>query len=148
MYRDAEFPVNVSQVSRVVDEADVFVIAFPLFGERLLVDARATPDEGALVKVVPGVSSVQERYDALRDMRPNFPLPEKFTFFVWPRSVSALNRMSIWERIKSRVEASGTEARDACQEAFEELQRLEHMQVVAALKGEGFRSLYERGAPQ
>lgn len=146
MYMDTEFPINVSHVTRVVDEADVFVIAFPLLAERLLVDARATPEECALVKVVPGVSSVQERYDTLRELRPNFPLPEKFTFFVWPRSVSALRRMSIWERIRSRVEASGGEARDACQEAFEELQRLEHRQVMAALQGDGFRSLYERGA--
>ena len=52
--------------------------------------------------------------------------------------------MSIWRRIKSRIEAYGAEAREACQEAFVELQRLERAQVVAAVKGDGFRSIYQR----
>jgi len=145
MYMDTEFPIDVNQIARVVEEADVFVIGFPFFGERLLVDARATPEEGPLVKVVPGVSSVEERYDSLREMRPNFPLPEKFTFLIWPRSVATLSRLSIWGRIVSRVEVSGAGLKEACQEAFDELERLERSQVLAALRGEGFRSLYEKG---
>lgn len=146
MYMDMELPVNVSQVTRVVEEAEVFVIGFLIFGERLLVDARARPEEGPLIKVVAGVSSVQERYDTLREMRPNFPLPEKFFFLVWPRSVSALQRLSIWDHITSRLEASAPEARGACQEAFRELQRLEHSQMMASLQGKGFRSVWERGS--
>lgn len=145
MYMDTDLPINMDQVARVVEEADVFVVAFLLFGERLLVDARATPEEGPLVKVVPGASSVQERYRALRQMRPNFPPPERFAFFVWPRPVEALDRLSIWGRIVGRLGATGAEAREACGEVFKELQRLESSQVMAALKGEGFRSLWERG---
>ena len=144
MYMDTEFPVNVSQVTRVVDEAEVFVIGFMLFSERLLVDARATPDEGPLVGVVPGVGSADERYETLRQMRPNFALPEKLIFFVWPRSVLALDRLSVWGRILSRLEAMGAGAREDCENAFHELQRLERAQVTASLRGEGFRTIWER----
>lgn len=145
MYMDTEFPVNISQVMRVVDEAEVFVVGFLLFGERLLVDTRSTSEEGPVVKVVPGVSSIEERYEALREMRPNLPLPEKFVFLVWPRSVSALDRLSIWGRILDRLVASGAQARECYQEAFEELRRLELSRVMAALRGEGFRSIWGRG---
>lgn len=136
--------MNVGQVTRVVDEAEVFVIGFMLFPERLLVDTRATPDEGPLVKVVPGVASVDERYEELRKMRPNFPLPDKLIFFVWPRSVSALERLSIWGHVLSRLEALGAGSAEECANAFRELQRLEQSQVMAALKGEGYRSVWER----
>lgn len=144
MYMDTEFPINVNQVKRVVEEADVFVIGFPFFTERLLIDTRVTDENGPLVKVVPGVSSLQERYATLREMRPNLPLPEKFTFFIWPRSVTALARLSIWGKIVNRLGSSGTDARGACEGVFRELQRIELAQVIAAVKGEGFRSIYQR----
>lgn len=144
MFMDTEFPVNVSHVTRVVDEAEVFVIGFMLFPERLLVDARATPDEGPLVRVVTGVASVDERYESLRQMRPGFPLPDKLIFFVWPRSVTALERLSIWSRIMDRLEVLGAGAREECEKAFQDLQSLEHGQVVAAIKRDGYRSIWER----
>ncbi len=144
MYMDTEFPINVSQVTRVVDEADVFVMGFMLFPERLLVDARATPDEGPLVSVVPGVGSADERYESLRRMRPNFALPEKLIFFVWPRSILALERLSVWGRILSRLEALGAGTKYDCERAFHELQRLELAQVTASLRGEGYRTIWER----
>lgn len=144
MYADTEFPVNVGQITRVVEEEEVFVIGFVLFPERLLVDTRATPDDGPMVKVVPGVSSVDERYDSLRSMRPNFPLPEKLIFFVWPRNVHALERMHIYRRIIGRVEALGSGATDECESAFRELERLEQAQVEAAIRGDGYRSIWLR----
>ncbi len=144
MYMDTEFPVNVSQVTRVVDEAEVFVVGLMLFPERLLVDARATPDEGPIVKIVPGVSSVEERYRSMREMRPNFPLPERLIFFVWPRSVSALERLSVWGRIIGRLEALGSNIREDCASAFLELQRLEQAEAVAAVAGNGYRSIWDR----
>ncbi len=144
MYMDAEFPVNVSHVTRVVDEAEVFVVGFMLFPERLLVDARATPDEGPIVKVVEGVASIDERYQSIREMRPNFPLPERLIFFVWPRSVLALERLSIWGRILDRLETLGFGIGEDCAIAFDELQRLEKAQAVAAVSGAGYSAIWER----
>ncbi|MDO8689719.1 MAG: hypothetical protein Q7R39_06860 [Dehalococcoidia bacterium] len=141
---DTEFPVNVSQVTRVVDEAEVFVVGFMLFPERLLVDARATPDEGPIVKIVPTVSSLDERYQWMRENRPNFPLPERLIFFVWPRSVSALERLSIWARILDRLESLGSGVGQDCARALLELQRLERAQAVAAVAGDGYGAIWER----
>jgi hypothetical protein len=145
MYMDAEFPINLAQVSRVVEEAEVFVIGFMIFGERLLVDTRTSPEEGPLIKVVPGVSSVEERYETLRELRPYFPLPDRFVFLVWPSSVANLKRQGIWEKLVARYTALGDpQAEQVCQEAFDELVRLEGEQVLAALKGEGYKSIWER----
>lgn len=144
MYLDTEFPVNLGQVSRVVDEAEVFVFGFLLFAERLLVDARASLEEGPLVAVVAGVSSTDERYESLRRLRPSFPMPEKFVFLVWPRSVSSLETLSVWARLLKRLEPSGPQTAETCRNVLAELQRLEKEQVAAAIKGQGFRSIWER----
>lgn len=49
----------------------------------------------------------------------------EFTFFIWPRSVSALARLSIWGKMVNRLGSYGTDARGACDGVFIEIQRIE-----------------------
>jgi hypothetical protein len=140
---DSNFPIDLEGINKIVESADVFVIGFTIFPERLLVDSRYDSDESPLVKVVPPVSSVEERYRHLRELRPRFQLPDKFMFFVWPKPVASFERMGIWQRIIDRALASGhSGVLDRCREAIRELKRREEDSVIAAIKGDGYQNLW------
>ncbi|MBI4299876.1 MAG: hypothetical protein HY677_01980 [Chloroflexi bacterium] len=140
---DNDFGVNIGEVFRVIDAADVFVIGFSLFPERLLVDARTDAYEGPLVEVVGPASSVEDRLKNLRELRPRFPPPEKFTFFVWPKRIATMDRLGVWDRIRRRCDAfRQREMLEQCEKAFRQLEQLERGAMVSAVKGEGYQVIW------
>ena len=86
---DTDYPINLSEIHRLIDTAEVLIIGFTLFPERLLVDARYDAQEGPLIMMVPSVSSIEERREYLRGLRPRFALPERIMFFIWPKPVAS-----------------------------------------------------------
>lgn len=142
---DSDFPIDLPGITQIIDAADVFVIGFTIFAERLLVDARYDAEEGPLVLVVPPVASVEERYRHLRELRPRFRLPERFMFFVWPKSMASLERLGLWERLRQRALASGhVGVLRSCDDALTLLKQKERDGIIAAIKGEGFQDLWRR----
>lgn len=145
MDMDSFLQANLGPLLEAVDIADVLVIGFSTFAERLLVDPRTTSMLGPYVRVVQPVSNVEERVRELRALRPGLPDPERFVFFVWPRSVGALVELGVWERVLGRLRSAEHPAgeRDA-QRALRELVELEHAEIVAAIQGTRYRTLWER----
>lgn len=141
-----EFGVDLEEVLRVIDTAEVLVVRFHFIDKRLLIDFRTRPGIEPLVKVVPRAESVEERFRSIKRLRPEFPLPERVLTFHWPRSVPVLLASGAWQHLVDRASALGTdETTDACARALEELMTLERKEVIGAIAGAGhYQTLWER----
>ena len=102
-----EFGIDLDEVRRVIDSAEVLVVRFSLTDRRLLIDCRTNETDGPLVRVVPPVASAEERFKALKQMRPRFRSPERIFNLQWPRHARALAESGIWEYMARRVVALG-----------------------------------------
>lgn len=143
---DADYGVDLDEIRRVVDEAEVFIVRFEHVDRRLLVDARSAEGDPPMIRIVRAVSSAAERYRELQQLRPKMSLPEQITVFSWPKQSKALRESGIWERIESRlVGLGGPDLGRECEVAFDELVAAERAEIVAAIRGgEGFETLWER----
>jgi hypothetical protein len=143
-----EYGIDLDEVRRVIDAADVLVVRFSVTDRRLLIDARTSESEGPLIKVVPPVASGEERFKSLKMMRPRFRTPQRILTFQWPRHARALREAGIWDHITRRLVALGREGTAAqCDEAFAQLVEEERCAELAAVRGdEGFKTLWARDA--
>ena len=66
---EQNFGIDIDEIRRVVDEAEVFIVRFPRIERRLLVDARAADDDPPMIRIVPRVSSAAERAEVAAAIR-------------------------------------------------------------------------------
>ena len=142
---DTDFRMDVDEINRNIDTAEVMGVYFPLIRKTLLIDTRSDGVDGPMIRVVPMVNNMEERFRSLRRLRPRFPRPESVTLIPWPKYVTSLKRLGIWDRVVQRfVGAGDMEAVRACEETFNELAELEKREIVEAIKGERYTTLWER----
>lgn len=141
---NAGYGIDLDEVRRVIDAADVLVVRFSVTDRRLLVDARTSDTEGPMIRVVPPVSSGQERFKALKMMRPRFRSPDRILTFQWPRHARALVESGLWDHLARRLCALGWSDTGAqCDEALRDLLREEReVEIRAITGGEGFKTLW------
>jgi len=141
-----DYGLDIDEVTRVIDAAEVLVVRFAILDKRLLIDARTSETDGPLIAVVPRAQSVEDRFKSLKKLRPLFPLPEKIMSFMWPRHVETMKNAGVWEKIESRLVSLGGEPMvEKCQSAYRELAHQERLEVLSAIRGgEGYQSLWER----
>jgi hypothetical protein len=141
-----DYGLDMEEVGRVIDNADVLVVRFAILDQRLLIDTRTNENEGPVIAIVPKAGSVEERFKSLKKMRPRFPLPEKIMSFLWPRHIETFRNSGLAERIESRlVSLGGEEMIPRCRKALEELEREENAEVQSAIRGgETYQTLWER----
>lgn len=143
---DNDFSVDVSEILSTIRTADVITIRFVTVGQRLLLDFRTTELDGPLVRVVKPVRSVQERYASLKKLRPRLDAPEKIVAIWWPRFMPSLAATGVWDEVMQRVTESGyVGAVREAEATLAELIQLEEAQKRAAVRGDGFKTLW--GAP-
>jgi len=135
--------IDVGEVASIVDKADVFLVGFANFSERLLVDTRSDGATRPLVRVVASLGSFQERIFWLGRNRPTLGVPRDFSFINWPHSPGFLEESGIWDRIRSRVDADNAAA---CDRAIERLTRLELKTMLDAIHGDRHVTLWPRDA--
>ena len=137
--------VDVGEINAIIEKADVFLLGFANFSERLLVDTRNDERTPPLVQVVPSLGSYQERIFWLGKNRPSLGLPEAFSFINWPHSPSFLLESGVWERVRARVTAAVDEdAAAVCDEALEKLAALERRSIVDAIDGRRHVTLWPK----
>jgi hypothetical protein len=143
-----DFGIDLDEVRGVIDAAEVLVIRFSLTDRRMLVDVRTNDADGPLVRVVPPVASGEERFKALRAMRPGFPPPERIMTFQWPRHARLLVESGLWGHLARRVVAIGWPGLAAdCDAAINELIEAERQAEIAAIRGgDAFKTLWERSS--
>lgn len=141
-----DYGVDVNEIGKVIDSADVLVVRFAILDERLLIDNRTSEKDGPLIAVVPKAGSVEERFKSLKKLRPRFPLPEKITSFMWPRHFDTFRDCGLCKRIESRLVSLGGEAMaESCRQAFEHLHTTERAEVVSAIRGgDGYETIWQR----
>ncbi|MBI4497447.1 MAG: hypothetical protein HY689_06070 [Chloroflexi bacterium] len=142
---DSDFPIDLPQVLEDIRTAEVLSILFPLVRKVLLLDTRHDSLEGPLVRVAPMVNSVEERTRSLRRMRPRFGAPEEVRLVPWPKYVASLERLGVVDALAQRIVLLGYADRvPALRRALQELQALEQDELLAAVTGDNYDSLWER----
>jgi len=139
-----DFGLDVQEVCRVIDTADVVIVRFRIIESRLLIDARRSETEGPLIQLVGRAQSVEERFRSLKELRPKFPLPDKIMSFEWTKHVAILADAGIWSRVEERLEgAGGAAAREQARVIFKQLIAAERREEVAAIRGgDGYKTLW------
>ena len=141
-----DYGLDLDEVTRVIDSAEVLVVRFAILDKRLLIDTRTDEHDGPLIAIVPRAQSVEDRFKSLKKLRPRFPLPERIMSFMWPRHIETMKNAGVWEKIESRLVSLGGEpAAQQCQEVYRDLAHQERLEVLSAIRGgEGYQSLWER----
>ena len=138
---------DLGETFRVLDEAEVVVIGFGWFGERLLVDGRRSETAGPFVRVVAPVRTAQERIGQLREWRPDFNDPESFVFIPWAGRVETFVQTGLFDRVLHRC-SGDAKAESDCRQALNQLLALDRDDLQQAiLGGEKYHTLYDRGGP-
>jgi hypothetical protein len=138
---------NVQRFLELAEAAEVLAVGFRLFPQRLIIDFRYDEIDAPLIKVVQRVNSAEERMRELAKIRPRFKTPERFFFILWPRSVPAMKESGAWQRLVDRLESSGHASITREGElAWKVLVGLEHQETAQAIKGTGYKALWERPA--
>lgn len=141
-----DYGVDIDEVFKVIDAADVLVVRFHIIQKRLLVDYRTKAGVGPMIAVVERAESVEDRFRSIKRMRPEFGFPEKVMSFAWPRSVKVLVASGAWQRLVDRaVSLGGNEALRAAEAALAQLEREERREVSDAIQGaDHYQTLWER----
>ena len=140
---EGNFLFEIDEVLRNVQEAEVMSIFFPSFRRALIIDTRSNTDEGPMVRLMPMASSPQDRVRSIRKLRPGFPRLQNLTLIPWQRYVDSLVNLGVWEKIVKRIEESGdAKAIQACDAALTELRRLERQELVAAISGDNYQTIW------
>lgn len=136
--------IDLEELRRVVDNADVFTIGFRMFPERMIIDTRSTDDTPPMVRVVEPVSTVEERFFWLGRERPQFSVPERFTFFVWPHSLRYFEDSGLGDMIRDRVCPISKECESQVTRGIQQLKALERKAERDAIAGRNYQTLWER----
>ena len=141
-----EFGVDLEEVFKVIDSAEVLVVRFHLIDKRLLVDFRTKPGVRPLILVVARAESVDDRFKSIRKLRPEFPYPEKVMTFHWPRTMPIILASGVWQHLVDRISALGDDdTTDECGRVMEELLALERAEVAGAIRGaDHYQTMWER----
>lgn len=141
-----EYGVDLDEVYQVIESSDVLVVRFHILQKRLLVDFRTRPGIGPYVAMVEPASSAEERFRAIKETRPEFPLPERVMSFQWPRMIGVLLSSGIWQRIVDRAGAlGGADTVQDCAAVLSQLVAEEQREVQNAIRGgEHYQTLWER----
>ncbi len=145
MGMDNDFSLDHEEIIKTIDSAEVLTFRFVVLGERLLFDTRSSEIDPPLVKLVPRATSVEDRFRALKELRPRFKLPSKISAIWWPKSIESMVNDGIWGAIVRLIDDAGfSKAAEECEAVLEELRASERKELHNALTGEGYQSLWER----
>ena len=144
MAMDMDFPIDMPEVMNIVDTSDVVIVRFTTVAKRLLLDFRGGAGDPPLIRLVRRVRSPEERFRELRRLRPGVQVPDQIMSFHWPKDVSSFQRLGVLDRIMERAQRTGHPSDEQCRTAYAELLELERSELMAAVRGGGYQTLWER----
>lgn len=141
-----DYGVDLDEVHSVIDTADVLIVRFHILQRRLLVDYRTKPGLGPMMRLVDPAGSVEARFRSIKELRPQFPYPERVMSFNWPRMTGVLVSSGVWRRLVDRTIALGGEANEVeCRQVLEQMAAEERAEVANAIRGgDHYQTLWER----
>jgi hypothetical protein len=139
-----EFGVDLDEVYKVIDSAEVLVVRLHMIQQRLLVDFRTRAGVGPFIAVVPRAESVEDRFRSIKRLRPEFGFPEKVMSFSWPRSVPTLVTSGVWSYLEGRLARLG-DVQEQVSGALAQLRSEERSEVTGAIAGaSSWQTIWER----
>ena len=142
---DMDYPVDLAEVTNIIATSEVVIIRFSTVEKRLLLDFRSSEAEQPMISLVNRVSSAEERFKDLRRLRPGLALPDQIMTFHWPKHIASLERLAVLDRIIAKFRVIGyADMELTCRQVFDELLSLERSELLSAIKGEGYQSLWEK----
>ena len=140
---DSDYRIDVSEVIRNIDGAEVIALYFPLLRKTLLMDLRTNEIDGAMIRVVPMANTPEERFQSLVKMRPRFRKPDSIVIIPWPKYVASIVDLGIWDHIVRRYADTGspTAVRE-CERCMRELTKLEREEIHRAITGENYETMW------
>jgi hypothetical protein len=147
---DSDYRIDISEVNKNVDFAEVIAMYFPLLRKTLLMDFRSNDVDGAMIRLVPMANTPEERIQSLLKMRPRFGRPDTITIVPWPKYARSLVELGIWDHIVRRYADTGSaDAVRQCDRCYNELTKLEREEERRAITGENYETIWgERGAAE
>ncbi len=143
---DTEYHLDYGAILKTVRKADVIAFRFVTVPMRLLIDNRFSDADAPMLKLVPRAGSAAERFKSLKVLRPRFRLPPKITAIWWPRYINGLVDSGVWDAVTQRIVDNGFPAAAAeCDALLQELRRMERLEMLNAIDGEGYRTLWPVG---
>jgi hypothetical protein len=143
---NVDYGIDLDEVRRVIDGAEVLVIRFSVTDRRLFLDTRSNEHAGPMIRVVPPATSAEERFRSIKMLRPRFRVPQRVVTFQWPRHARALEEAGVWDHVVRRMTESGLADSADCDRAYRELAEAERIVELAAIVGgEGFQTLWPVG---
>lgn len=148
---DSGIELDLERVVQNIDEADVITIYFPLLGKTLILDTRRNEHAGPLITLVPIAQDSLDRYRSFLRLRPSFPRPQSISMIPWTHRIDSLSRLGVWSRVIARVETVApdpcafVEMADGC---LGELRGLEMRELLRAVSGEQYQTLWASSAPE
>ena len=140
---NADFPVEMDEVLKTIESAEVLTILFPIIHYTLVVDMRTTSEVGPMVRAMPQTRSLEERIRSVHEVRPEFPRPDQMAVIPWPKYIASLVNLGVADALAKRLSASGSaEAMRAFREAIEQLARLERAEMIQVIKGENYHTIW------
>jgi hypothetical protein len=140
---DNAYHLDIDAIIKTVRTAEVVAVRFVTVPMRLLIDNRYTDVDPPMVKLVPRAASAEERFKSVKVLRPRFRLPNKISAIWWPRYVQGLVDSGVWDALVRRIAENGFDSvADECDALLDELRRLERLEMVNAIAGEGYRTLW------
>ena len=140
---NGDFDIDVQEVLKAVDSAEVISFFFPMLGKSLVIDMRFDVENEPLVRLMPQAGSLQERYRSIRRLRPQFPRPQSIAAIPWYRYVRSFHQLGILDRLRSRLVQSGLPRPvEVLNEAVEELKRLEKRELASAIRGDSYQTIW------
>jgi hypothetical protein len=145
---DSDYRIDVSEVNRNLDVAEVVALYFPLLRKTLLMDLRTSDVDSAMIRVVPMANTPEERFQSLLKMRPRFGKPDSITIIPWPKYVRSLVDLGIWDHIVRRYADTGSsDLVRECRRCFQELERFERGEIRRAISGENYETIWGKPGP-
>ncbi len=142
---EGNFLFDIKDVIENIGDAEVMSVFFPTLHRSLIIDTRFNSDSGPFIKLMPMARSPHDRMRSIRRLRPQFPRPSNLTLIPWQRYVDSLVESGVWDLILARIRQSGDhEALASCEAALNELRRLESDELVAAITGNNYHTLWSR----
>ena len=105
---DGDFRIDLDDLLKNVNTADVVSIYFPVLRKTILIDTRFTAEDPPMIRIVPMAGSLEERQRSLRKLRPQFPRPNSITVVPWPKYVTAWSSSEYGRRCLSGSPTRGT----------------------------------------
>ena len=138
-----DFQVDLERVIDSIKEAEVISILFQMFRKSLVIDIRPSEEDPPIIRIAAQSRGPEDRLRYIRRQRPSLPRPTNVTMFPWSKSVDSFVRLGIFEQLLKRAADTGHPTLiQECEDALEELRRLERAEMVAVVRGENYYTVW------